>query len=310
MDAHSLDNLRSVDCVRSGSSCHCRVTAVLASFNRKRSTLECLARLEQAALHAGVELDAILVDDGSRDGTEAAVRDQFSWVEVVTGDGSLYWSRSMHCGQTHAMKGNAHYLLWLNDDTEIFPDALARLLNAEVSLRKKHGQPVMVVGSMADGQTGRLTYGGYVALQRWKPFSYRRVWDMSEPVECHVMNGNLVLIPMHIARIVGNLDPLFEHAMGDTDYALRARAQGFRVFVAPGFVGNCSHNTTSGTYLDKTLPLSVRWNKMMSRKGLPPQSWRHLTRKHGGVAWPVYFLWPYLKFIVGEIGRLKPGALR
>lgn len=304
MDTHSPDNSQIAAGFRF------RITAVLASFNRKSFTLDCLARLEQAALRAGLSLDAVLVDDGSRDGTAAAVRDQYSWVEVVVGDGSLYWSRSMHRGQIRAMEGNADYLLWLNDDTEIFPDALTRLLEAEADLRSKHGQPVIVVGSTADRKTGLLTYGGYIASQRWKPFSYRRVWDVSEPVECHVMNGNLVLIPMHIARVVGNVDPVFEHAMGDTDYALRTRAQGFRVFVAPGFVGHCSHNTTSNTYLDNTLPLSVRWNKMMSRKGLPPQSWRHLTRKHGGVAWPVYFLWPYLKFIVGEVGRLKTGASR
>lgn len=310
MDTYSPDNSRSAAVARAGSSYRYRVTALLTSFNRKSFTLECLVRLEQAALRADVALDAVLVDDGSRDGTAAAVREQCPWVEVVVGDGSLFWSRSMHRGQTRAMEGDADYLLWLNDDTELFPDALTRLLEAEASLRSKHGQPVMIVGSTADRETGRLTYGGHIARQRWRPFSYRRVWDVSEPVECHVMNGNMVLIPMHIARVVGNLDPVFEHAMGDTDYALRARAQGFRVFVAPGFVGHCSHNTTSGTYLDKTLPLSARWNKMMSRKGLPPQSWRHLTRKHGGMAWPFYFLWPYLKFIVGEVRRLKPGTSR
>ena len=38
----------------------------------------------------------------------------------------------------------------------------------------------------------------------------------------------------------GNIDPVFEHAMGDTDYALRAGAAGVPVYVASGYVGLCS----------------------------------------------------------------------
>jgi GT2 family glycosyltransferase len=284
--------------------------AVMTSFNRRTATLACLARFEGAARQAGVEPKAMLLDDGSTDGTAAAVREQYPWVVVMVGDGSLFWNRGMHQAQARAMESGADYLLWLNDDTELMPDSITRLLETENMLRHKHGQPVMVVGSTADRVTGRLTYGGHVAPQRWRPFTYERVWHESQPVECHVMNGNVVLIPMQIAHVVGNLDPAFEHAMGDYDYALRARAKGFRVFVAPGFVGHCSNNPALGTYRDRSLPLSVRWKKMMSRKGLPPRSWGHLTRRHGGLAWPVYFVWPYFKLLATEIRRVRTDASR
>lgn len=284
--------------------------AVMTSFNRRAATLACLARYELAARQAGVEPNAVLMDDGSTDGTATAVREQYPWVEVMVGDGSLFWNRGMHHAQARAMDRNADYLLWLNDDTELLPDSIARLLETECALRIKHGQPVVVVGSTADRETGRLTYGGYTAPKRWKPFSYQRVWHETESVECHAINGNVVLIPVRIAQAVGNLDPVFEHAMGDTDYALRTRAMGYQVFVAPGFVGHCSNNPASGTYLDASLPLPARWKKMMSRKGLPLRSWRHFTRRHGGLVWPVYFVWPYFKLVAGEIRRIKPSASR
>ena len=203
------------------------------------------------------------------------------------------------------MECDADYLLWLNDDTELLPDSISKLLHTERTLKHKHGRNVMIVGSTADHESGRLTYGGHIAPQRWRPFFYQRAWHANEPVECHAMNGNVVLIPMPIAHVVGNLDPVFEHAMGDTDYALRARAKGFRIFAAPGFVGHCSNNPTSGTYRDTSLPLSVRWKKMVSRKGLPPTSWCHFTRRHGGPVWLIYFLWPYIKLIAGAIRRIK-----
>lgn len=278
---------------------------VMTSFNRRAATLSGLARYELAARQAGVEPNAVLMDDGSTDGTAAAVREQYPWVEVMVGDGSLFWNRGMHHAQARAMKRDADHLLWLNDDTDLLPDSIARLLETECALRTKHGQPVVVVGSTADRKTGRLTYGGYIAPKRWKPFSYQRVWHETESVECHAINGNVVLIPMRIAQAVGNLDPVFEHAMGDTDYALRTRAKGFCVFVAPGLVGYCSNNPSSGTYLDTSLPLSTRWKRMMSRKGLPPRSWGHFTRRHGGPAWPVYFLWPYIKLITSPVRRHK-----
>lgn len=280
-----------------------RLIAAMTSFNRRSATLACLARFESAARQAGLEPNAVLVDDGSTDGTAAAVREQYPWVDVMVGDGSLFWNRGMHQAQSHAMERDPDYLLWLNDDTELLPDSIARLLEAEHTLRNRHGRPVMVVGSTADRGTGQLTYGGHVAPQRWRPFTYQRVWHETQPVECHVVNGNVVLIPMQIAQTVGNLDPVFEHAMGDTDYALRTRAAGFRVFVAPGFVGHCSNNPALGTYRDSSLPLSVRWKKMMSRKGLPPHSWRHFTRRHGGLIWPIYFVWPYFKLVVNGVRR-------
>lgn len=287
-----------------------RLIAVMTSFNRRAATLNCLAHFEVAARREGAEPNVVLVDDGSTDGTAVAVREQYPSVELLVGDGSLFWNRGMHRGQARAMESAADYLLWLNDDTELFPDALARLLETERTLRNKLGQPVIIVGSTADRETGRLTYGGHVAPQRLKPFTYQRVWDAFEPVECHVMNGNVVLIPMQIAQAVGNLDPLFEHAMGDYDYALRTRAKGFRVFVAPGFVGHCSNNPATGTYQDASMSLFVRWKKMVSRKGLPPRSWWYFTRRHGGLAWPIYFVWPYFKLIAGVVRRYKLGMSR
>lgn len=282
-----------------------RLIAVMTSYNRRAATLACLANYEVAARQADVEPKAVLMDDGSTDGTATAVREQYPWVEVMVGDGSLFWNRGMHQAQARAMKCDFDYLLWLNDDTALLPDAITRLLETEHELECKLGQPVMVVGSTADCKAESLTYGGHVAPQRWRPFTYKRVWAEFEPAECHVMNGNVVLIPIKIAQEVGNLDPVFEHAMGDTDYALRARIKGYRVFVAPGLVGHCSNNPALGTYRDSSLPLSVRWKKIMSRKGLPPQSWRHFTRRHGGLAWPVYFVWPYIKLIVSDIRHVR-----
>lgn len=282
-----------------------RVTAVLTSFNRRETTLACLRALAVSAQAARVDMEAILVDDASSDGTAAAVREAFEWVEVVDGSGDLFWNRGMHLGYGHAMADSPDYFLWLNDDTELRPDALSHLIGQSERLAAQSGRPVIVVGSTIDSRSGQVSYGGAVARSRLHRFSYRRVWNNSMPVPCETMNGNCVLIQLAVARRVGNLDPVYEHAMGDTDYALRAREAGVGIFVAAGVVGSCPNNPLAGSFTDDSLPWRRRWQLMLGRKGLPVRSWLHFTRRHGGWMWPLYFVWPYAKLAMSGAGRTR-----
>lgn len=282
----------------------CSVIAVLTSFNRKDMTLRCLDALAASAQQAGVQLSAILVDDRSTDGTAAAVRERFPWVEVIEGTGTLFWNRGMRMGFDLALRRHADYYLWINDDTHLVPGALASLLVQSRALCTRESRPVIVVGATAERDSGTISYGGRVAPSRIKRFNYKLVWSPTDPVPCEAMEGNCVLIPRQVANDVGNLDPVFEHAMGDTDYGLRAQKAGYKLFVAAGVAGYCSPNALGGTYFDTSLPLRQRWKLMMSRKGLPVRSWLHFSRRHGGWMWPLYFAWPYVRVLAsGLFGR-------
>jgi GT2 family glycosyltransferase len=269
-------------------------------------TLACLGALEAAAQYAQVDLQAIVIDDASTDGTAVAVRAQYPWVEVINGSGGLFWNRGMYVGFGVALQRPADYYLWLNDDTELLPDALGSLLQQSEQLRRAEGGPVIVVGATAERSSGRITYGGRVRRSPWRRFNFELVWDETRPVPCEAIEGNCVLIPREVAQHVGNFDPTFEHAMGDTDYGLRARHAGFRSFVAAGIVGYCSDNSTAGTYDDNSLSLRKSWQLLLSRKGLPMRSWLHFTRRHGGLLWPLYFLWPYVRLISSALRNSRP----
>lgn len=274
-----------------------RVAVLLTSHNRCEKTLSCLASLYSAIIPHSWSSHVIIVDDGSTDGTEIAIRAHYPTVEILRGDGCLFWNRGMHWAFAHAMKRDFDFYLWLNDDTVLDSDALVKLADTYRDLSAAHGEKFVVVGSTRD-EEGRLSYGGSVAQGKLRRFQYRKVWDSSKPVECEVMNGNCVLIPRLVAEIIGNLDPVFEHAMGDTDYALRVRRAGGRIFAAPGFVGVCSNNPVTQTFMDKQISLAARFKHITSRKGLPIKSWLCFTRRHGGILWPLYFAWPYFKTLV------------
>lgn len=276
-----------------------RICILLTCFNRKEKTLACFAAIQANVLPSNIELTAVVVDDGSTDGTAEALTKKYPWARVERSTNNLYWCRGMHQAFEIAQQSSPDFYVWLNDDTMLRPDALTRLLAAEKELRAAHGEPVVMVGSTTDEHTGALTYGGCTRLSGLKRMRFALIQPTDEAQRCDAINGNLVLVSKEAAAVVGNLDPVFEHAMGDMDYALRANKLGVKVWVAPGTHGTCSKNSAASTYMDSSLPLGRRWKLMMHRKGLPWRSWLVLTSRHAGPAWPLYFLWPYLSLILG-----------
>lgn len=290
--------MNSVDVEEVRASDKQRLVVLMTSFNRKEKTLAALQALAANTRLDDVELSAVLVDDGSTDGTAESVGQAYPWVRVVQGDGSLFWCRGMHRAFEVAMQTGCDYYLWLNDDTLLYPDAVSRMLACHANILSQTGKSAIVVGSTVDEHTGKLTYGGERRASWWRRTTFVRVTPAVDAQQCDSMNGNFVLIPSEVAQRVGNLDSSFEHAMGDTDYALRASSLGIELWVAPGIFGTCGHNSIEGTYLDVSLPFSRRWKHLLSRKGLPWRSWLILTRRHAGLFWPLFFAVPYAKQLV------------
>lgn len=278
-----------------------RTLAVLvACHNRRATTLACLDAL-WAQAQPGLQMRLYLFDDGSTDGTAEAVRARHPGATVLHGDGQQFWNRSMHQAFAQALRDGHDAYLWLNDDTALFPQALALLQSAAGQARETYGQDAIVVGATCEPQGGALSYGaGRRSSPRWRPFRHEMVPPNGEIQPVHLMNGNCVWIPAAAAARVGNLDPVYEHAMGDTDYALRALQAGVPLVLAADYIGCCARNPVQGSIRDPSLSLRQRWRVAVSRKGLPPRSWWHFCRRHGGPLWPLHFAWGYLHILIGR----------
>lgn len=267
------------------------MAAVMTVFNRKTETLRCLRSLSQQVLE-GVELTVIVVDDASPDGTAQAIESQFPHVEMIRGTGDLYWNGGMRLGLGAAYAQGFDFYWWLNDDVELDPDALSRLLNTADSLMTRDEWPAIVVGSTRDSQDGHVTYGGRVRKDPRRPFRFSLVEPRHEPMQALTMNGNCVLVPREVADDMGNLAPAYRQQMGDHDYGLRANKAGYGIWVAPGTFGVCDvHPPRDTTKANLGEELSRLW----SVKELPFGSWATFTRRWGGILWPLYFVSPYLR---------------
>lgn len=273
-----------------------RVTAILTAHNRRDKTLACLESLERQVLPDECSLSVILVDDGSSDGTARAVRSRFPRVELLAGSGQLYWNGGMRLAFARAIETNPEYVLWINDDTTLYPTAVAALL-ATATNALDRTRAVIVVGCTADPVTGATTYGGQERASALRPSRFRLIPASERPQRCETFNGNCVLVSRETIARVGNLEEAFTHAMGDLDYGLRASRAGCECWIAPGHLGTCLLNDNRRGYLDPSLALTERWKHMLGPKGLPIREWKVFTRRHCGLLWPAYWAGVYVSFL-------------
>ncbi len=271
--------------------------------------MRCLERLRAQVHDAGAALTAILVADGSSDGTATAVRAQYPEVRVVEGSGQLYWNGGMRLAIEVARREDPDYYLLLNDDTHLLAGALAGLLTAHRLLAAAGQAPCLVVGSTQDPETGEQSYGGWRRGGWLNPARIQMVAPGPAAQRCDTMNGNCVLVPRDVLQRVGNLDDTFTHRMGDLDYGYRAGQARCSLWVAPGYVGECVANSGKGLWVDPSLPAREQWRRALGPKGLPPREWLVFTYRHFGPVWPAAFAWPYLKiWWLALRRRLTPGA--
>lgn len=264
-----------------------RIAVLMTCHNRRDTTLRCLRALYDQALPEGVRFEVYLVDDGCTDGTGDAVREQFSAVRVLQGDGNLYWCGGMRFAWAEAMKEDYDAYLWLNDDTTLLPGAIQTLLSTAREVREKEGQEGIVVGAIRDPVTGTVTYGGDANGEKVVPNGH--------PQKCDLINGNAVLVPACIVATVGNFDPVFTHSFGDSDYAVRARQAGHDSWLTTDYVGTGESNPKGSDWANPDLAFLRRFRILNGPKGLPFKEWRVYARRRYGCKWPLTVIKLYIR---------------
>lgn len=249
-----------------------RIAALMTCHNRKEKTLKCLASLDTAT--SGIEV--FLVDDGSSDGTYAAVAEFFPSVHVIKGDGNLFWSRGMYAAWMKALEYRFDYYLWLNDDVELHPDFLETMLQ---SYRLAGGGGCVVSGLVSDIASKSLLYGGYDAKGMLAK-------ECDVPMDVKFMNGNVVLIPQQVVDKIGIIDPFFHHDLGDVDYGLMAQEHGIRVVTSTRIVAECDPNRIC-RIRKWGVTIFQRFKLLQSPLGSPLDICFYFNKKHFGFCYAI-----------------------
>src|SRR5579871_2974178 len=206
---------------------------VVLSWNGREDTLACLASLARADAPG---LITIVADNGSSDGTAEAVAEGFPAVELIHNGANLGFAGGNNAGIRRALELGATHVLVLNNDTELDPGFVGALLD-EAERRPDAGalcskilfadpsDLIWFAGATFDPRSG------YNGRQR----GYREHDDgrFDDVHETDRACGAAMLVPREVLEKVGLFDDdLFVYSE-DTDWSLRAREAGYRLYVVP-----------------------------------------------------------------------------
>lgn len=244
-----------------------RIAALLTCFNRKEKTKRCLSSLFSILPNC----DVYLVDDGSTDKTVDMVHSLFPKVNVINGNGNLFWSRGMYTAWKEAVKGKYDYYLWLNDDIELYPYFFEELLECN----RQKGSDCIITGLIEDFEKTTILYGG-------SDENKTLIQANGSPQKVTHMNGNVVLVPESVVDKIGIMDPKLHHDLGDVDYGLTAIENGINVYttrkpVAAGYSNDFCRVRKWG------VSLKQRLRKLNSPLGSPPSINFYFRKKHYGL---------------------------
>lgn len=251
-----------------------KIAILLTVHNRREKTISCLKNIFSQKLDEGFDISVFMTDDGCTDGTSEAVSEKYPLVEIISGDGSLFWNRGMHRAWLKAIElGTYDFILWLNDDTRLMPNALMRLLSCSNTV---HDKSIIVGSTLADESNRTFSYGGKTGGIRQSPLYP----DNSELKECVTFNGNIVLIPKYVCENIGIIDPKFRHSFGDVEYGLRATKKGLTNYLAPGYYGYCIHNNPIPLFRRKCYSIFKRFRLLYSPLGYNPLEAYYMNSKY------------------------------
>jgi hypothetical protein len=185
-----------------------------------------------------VSHEIIVVDNGSTDGTTEALTQNFPLIKVIRSEKNLGFARACNLA---ALSAQGEFLLLLNSDARLEPDALPRAVEymrahpdcavAGAQLLNPDGSRQNSIANFPTLATELLNKS---LLRRLFPRRFpgkERVMDTPTRVETVV--GAFMLIRKSAWEALSGLDERFFFFFEETDFCLRVRQRGWNAFHLP-----------------------------------------------------------------------------
>lgn len=209
-----------------------KVFIIILNWNNYKDTAECLESLAKIRYP---NYEIILVDNGSSDGSADALEKEFPRVTLLRNPVNAGFAGGNNIGIKQALMSGADYVLLLNNDTTVSGDFLDVLID--------FGQDHESVGILGPkvfcyGDPQQIwSMGGYFrrgkgsmnTIGHNRPDSAR----FQKAVEVDYVPGCAILIKKYVFEKIGLLDEDYFFFAEESDFCLRAKKDGFQVFVVP-----------------------------------------------------------------------------
>jgi GT2 family glycosyltransferase len=219
------------------------ISVIIVNFNTVNLLREYLMSLEKADTKA-FYMEIIVVDNGSKDGSNDMVREEFPHVILVEQGDNLGFAKANNIGMKQAV---GRYVLLLNSDTEVNHDTLAVMI-AFMDANPRIGLSTCKV-LLQDGSMDPASHRGFPTP--WASFTYflglERIFPHSRFVsqyhqgykDIHSIHqidspsGAFFFLRRSVIERVGLLDEEYFMYGEDLDFAYRIKSAGFEIWFNP-----------------------------------------------------------------------------
>lgn len=217
------------------------VAAIIPTFNRKDKLGRFLDLIQQQTYP---NLQIIVVDSGSIDGTPDLVRKQFPQVTLVRVSDREFWAGATNAGIKVALDLETELILTINDDAVIQPEHIHRLVN----LVEQH--QLAILGNRIDYLTPKDKVWSLGTYSDWGTDRFLKIayndTDLvnipsnildQELIPVDALPGNGVLIRRSVFDRIGLYNARFcPHYHADSELIMRARKAGIEAYITPSIV--------------------------------------------------------------------------
>ena len=229
---------------------NCKIYVVVPVFNRKPYIERFLYCMREQTFK---NFEVIVTDDGSTDGTSEMIAENFKEVQLIQGDGNLWWTGAVNEAIRHALSqaSEADAILVINDDLEVDPNYLDILHTLFKSM------PKTLIGSVVvDLHNPDVIHDGGVRLNMLT--AKYRVLNRNQRLgsfgnnyytEVSLLTGRGTLIPVPVFIKIGLYDDKHFKQCGDIEFPVRAKNTGYRLIV--------SYNAIVKSYVDSTDNMNI-----------------------------------------------------
>ena len=210
---------------------HPRVAALILNYNGREVTLQALASLSQCDYP---DLDLVVIDNGSTDGSYEAVAESFPDVYQIRLEENRGPANGCNAGMRWALENGYDYQLILNNDIEVATDFVTQMVAVAESNPK-----IGCVGPKGyyywDRERiwsagGILRFKESVTKERGEGQLDRGQFDRDEEVD--YVNGCAMLVRREAIEAAGFWDPIYFLSVEDGDFCMRVKLQGFSCYYA------------------------------------------------------------------------------
>ncbi len=242
-----------------------KVACIVLNYNGKDITVQAVESLRAMDYPA---FDILHVDNGSTDGSAAAVAAADPASTLVRTDENLGPGGGLNLGMYVALQGDYDYLLFLNNDIEVEPTMLSEM----VAVAERDPR-IGCVGPKAYYYWARERLWSAGGIIRFKQSVTRERGDgeidrgqHDRDDEVDYATGCALMMKREVVEKVGYWDTTYRFAAEDADWCARVRQHGYTSYFAHKAVLYHMVAYTGGAYVAKRTFFTGRGGALFARR--------------------------------------------